>query len=158
MLTKWHTSLLVRMSRTRVCHVRHSRAGSSQEPKHSGSGPASETPLIEASDGHDPFYNPFAKYDQAYLQTSTGKIFDKKPFRHFCTEGKTYLWCACGYSKDQPFCDKICKVGQLRISERPVQFVAPATKKYWFCNCKQTGNKPFCDGTHQSEFVQSAVK
>jgi CDGSH-type Zn-finger protein len=56
-----------------------------------------------------------------------------------------YWWCACGRSKNQPFCDGSHKGSAFT----PVKFtVPPGTRKLWLCGCKRSGNKPFCDGTH----------
>jgi len=72
-------------------------------------------------------------------------IAQKAPFRAELTAGKTYFWCACGQSKNQPFCD-----GSHKGSEfTPVKFEAAETKTAWLCGCKQSKNKPFCDGTHK---------
>ncbi len=58
-------------------------------------------------------------------------------------EGKTYAWCACGDSKNQPFCD-----GSHSGTEfSPVVFKAEGGTKA-LCMCKKTGNAPFCDGSH----------
>lgn len=57
-------------------------------------------------------------------------------------EGKKYLWCGCGQSSSQPFCDK------LDCGKNCVEFLADLNEEVYFCNCKQTKNKPFCDGTH----------
>lgn len=57
-------------------------------------------------------------------------------------EGKTYLWCSCGHSKAQPFCDRE-GCGDLAKA-----FVADLTEDLCFCVCKQTKNPPFCDGSH----------
>ena len=61
--------------------------------------------------------------------------------------GKDYWWCACGLSKNQPFCDGSHKAEGLF---NPVQWTAPKTATRWFCACKNTKNAPFCDGTHKS--------
>lgn len=59
-------------------------------------------------------------------------------------EGKSYWWCACGRSKNQPFCD-----GSHEGTEfSPVEFKPEASGKCAFCLCKHTGNKPRCDGSH----------
>ncbi|MCC5928016.1 MAG: CDGSH iron-sulfur domain-containing protein [Cyclobacteriaceae bacterium] len=60
--------------------------------------------------------------------------------------GKNYAWCACGASKNQPFCDGSHK----GTAFKPMIFKAEADKKVWFCQCKQTKNTPYCDGTHKS--------
>lgn len=57
-----------------------------------------------------------------------------------------YYWCACGQSKNQPFCD-----GSHKGSEfTPVKFTLAEAEKVWLCGCKRTGKKPMCDGTHKS--------
>jgi len=94
----------------------------------------------------------------AALQPGKGKIYDKKPFKFTCIKGKSYMWCACGWSKSQPFCDKTHLNQLYKITMQPVLFIAPETKEYLFCNCKQTSKRPFCDGTHKKEEIQAAIK
>jgi mannose-6-phosphate isomerase-like protein (cupin superfamily)/CDGSH-type Zn-finger protein len=58
--------------------------------------------------------------------------------------GRTYLWCSCGRSAKQPFCD-----GSHEGSEfRPVPFKAAQDDELLFCGCKHTRGAPFCDGAH----------
>ncbi|CAN5822203.1 hypothetical protein BH20PSE1_BH20PSE1_20640 [soil metagenome] len=58
----------------------------------------------------------------------------------------TYWWCACGRSKNQPFCD-----GSHKGSEfSPRQFTLNESQKVWLCGCKQTGSPPYCNGTHKN--------
>ena len=59
--------------------------------------------------------------------------------------GKSYWWCSCGRSKNQPFCDGSHK----GTSSKPVEFKAEKTEKVWFCMCKQTAGMPLCDGSHK---------
>ena len=59
-------------------------------------------------------------------------------------EGKNYLWCSCGQSKNQPFCDKSHRGTEFK----PIKFTAEENKTVYFCHCKQTNNQPFCDGSH----------
>ncbi|MEW6775824.1 MAG: CDGSH iron-sulfur domain-containing protein [Bdellovibrionota bacterium] len=55
-----------------------------------------------------------------------------------------YAWCACGKSKNQPWCD-----GSHRGSPfRPILIELTEKKKVALCQCKHSGNKPYCDGTH----------
>ena len=61
-------------------------------------------------------------------------------------EGKSYWWCACGKSNNQPFCDGSHKGS----SFVPVNWTASKTGKVFFCNCKQTKRSPLCDGTHNA--------
>jgi CDGSH-type Zn-finger protein len=74
------------------------------------------------------------------------KIAQKAPFVVDLEAGKEYHWCACGQSKNQPFCD-----GSHRGSEfTPVFFTPEVPGKQYLCGCKHSGNKPFCDGTHRT--------
>ena len=57
-----------------------------------------------------------------------------------------YWWCACGLSKNQPFCDGSHKETEFS----PLKFTITEKKKYGLCGCKYSGNKPFCDGTHKN--------
>lgn len=75
---------------------------------------------------------------------SEPNIAQKAPFPTDVEEGKTYFWCACGLSANQPFCDGSHKVTEFT----PVKYVATETKRMFFCGCKNSAGKPFCDGTH----------
>jgi CDGSH-type Zn-finger protein len=57
----------------------------------------------------------------------------------------TYWWCACGRSKNQPFCDGSHKSTDIT----PIKFELTEKTKVWLCGCKRSGDKPFCDGTHK---------
>ena len=61
--------------------------------------------------------------------------------------GKSYWWCSCGQSKNQPFCDGSHKGSDFT----PVKFDATEAKKLYFCACKATANQPLCDGSHKSK-------
>ena len=69
-----------------------------------------------------------------------------EPYAVEVEKGKTYYWCACGRSKNQPFCDG----SHEGTSFQPVAFTAEKTDTVYLCGCKKTGNQPFCDGTHNS--------
>ncbi len=58
---------------------------------------------------------------------------------------RTYLWCSCGASRMQPYCD-----GSHRGTEfRPVPCQATRPEEeVLFCGCKRTGTPPYCDGAH----------
>jgi len=57
-----------------------------------------------------------------------------------------YWWCACGRSKNQPFCDGSHKETEFS----PVKFTITEKRKYAICGCKHTKNPPYCDSTHHS--------
>lgn len=74
-----------------------------------------------------------------------GNVAGKAPMPIELEAGKTYAWCSCGNSTNQPFCD-----GSHSGSEfTPVVFKAEETKTAYMCTCKQTDNPGFCDGTHK---------
>lgn len=76
---------------------------------------------------------------------SEPQVAQRAPFRVEVTEGKTYWWCACGRSANQPFCDG----SHAKTEFTPVKYVADKDGTVFFCGCKHTGNAPMCDGTHQ---------
>ncbi|RLL50511.1 glutamate synthase [Mariprofundus sp. EBB-1] len=60
--------------------------------------------------------------------------------------GEEYHWCACGRSKNQPFCD-----GSHRGTDfTPVAFKAETSEEAYLCMCKHTKNPPYCDGSHKN--------
>lgn len=75
---------------------------------------------------------------------TTPNIARLKPYLIAVEKDKAYLWCACGRSKTQPFCDGSHKgTGFL-----PLKWIADSTGEKLFCACKHTLSAPFCDGTH----------
>jgi CDGSH-type Zn-finger protein len=60
--------------------------------------------------------------------------------------GKTYYWCACGKSTNQPFCNGAHK----DTSFTPMAWTAEETKTVYFCQCKHTRKAPLCDGSHNN--------
>ena len=73
-------------------------------------------------------------------------IAQKSPYPIALEAGKTYFWCACGQSKNQPFCDGSHKV----TAFTPTKFTAEVAKTAFLCGCKHSSNKPYCDGTHKT--------
>jgi len=60
--------------------------------------------------------------------------------------GKSYFWCSCGQSENQPFCD-----GSHKDTEfTPLKYEAEESKKLFFCACKATKGQPLCDGSHNA--------
>ena len=73
-------------------------------------------------------------------------VAQKSPYAVEVVAGKTYYWCSCGKSKNQPFCD-----GSHQGSEfTPKAFEANESKTVYFCGCKQSKNGALCDGSHSS--------
>jgi sterol desaturase/sphingolipid hydroxylase (fatty acid hydroxylase superfamily)/CDGSH-type Zn-finger protein len=56
-----------------------------------------------------------------------------------------YLWCACGFSKTQPFCDG----SHHGTTFKPKLLKVNQTKTYSLCNCKMSKLSPICDGSHK---------
>lgn len=73
-------------------------------------------------------------------------VAQRGPYEVELEAGKTYLWCACGKSTTQPFCDGSHK----GTGFAPVRFEATAAGTAYLCGCKQTTDKPYCDGTHDT--------
>lgn len=73
-------------------------------------------------------------------------IAAKSPAEVEVEEGKSYTWCRCGRSRNQPFCDGSHKGTGIK----PLTFTAESTETVTLCRCKSTGDAPFCDGTHAS--------
>jgi len=78
-------------------------------------------------------------------KSSKQVVAHHKPIETELKAGKTYYWCRCGRSKNQPFCDGSHKVTNIK----PMKFEAEEGGKVWLCQCKQTLNQPFCDGHHK---------
>jgi CDGSH-type Zn-finger protein len=74
------------------------------------------------------------------------EIAQKSPFGVEVEAGKTYYWCACGRSSNQPFCDGSHKETEFS----PVSFTAEKSGKVFLCGCKRSTKAPFCDGSHKS--------
>ena len=54
------------------------------------------------------------------------------------------LWCSCGESKTQPYCDGSHK----GTGFKPVLVEFEESRRVAWCGCKHTGRPPFCDGSH----------
>lgn len=71
-------------------------------------------------------------------------VAQKEPYEVALEAGKNYAWCACGRSKDQPYCDGSHK----GTSFMPVFFKSEESREASLCGCKQTKDQPYCDGSH----------
>ena len=72
------------------------------------------------------------------------KIAQKAPYAVEVEAGKSYYWCSCGHSKNQPFCDG----SHAGTDLTPVEFNATKNETVYFCGCKESKNGMFCDGSH----------
>lgn len=72
---------------------------------------------------------------------------NRKPIEMKIQEGKTYWWCSCGKSQNQPLCDG----SHMGTKFVPIKYQpVPGEKIAVFCQCKRSENKPLCDGTHSN--------
>ena len=55
-----------------------------------------------------------------------------------------YVYCACGRSKNQPYCDG----SHAGTGIEPIPVNIPEEGNVAWCLCKHSKNKPFCDGSH----------
>ena len=79
-------------------------------------------------------------------------IAQKKPFLVELKVGRNYLWCTCGRSAKQPYCDG----SHAGTSFMPLRFAAKEDGEAVLCGCKHTRTPPFCDGTHNK--LSSAIR
>ena len=79
------------------------------------------------------------------VDSSVPRIARHKAYYTELEQGRTYLWCRCGRSRSQPYCD-----GRHQGTDfRPVRYTAAAKgEEVLFCGCKHTKTPPFCDGSH----------
>ena len=64
------------------------------------------------------------------------------PYAVAVEEGKSYRWCSCGLSANQPWCDD----SHAGTGFEPMVFVAPLSGMFYMCGCKRSDNKPYCFG------------
>ena len=110
--------------------------------------------LMEAAFGNDPkdawqanvFY-PLVTSDKAGSEISKDYTFEKttvnEPAILTLKEGN-YLYCQCGFSKNQPFCDG----SHHGTKFQPMKFSIKKEREYKLCSCKTCAKGPFCDDSH----------
>jgi len=74
---------------------------------------------------------------------ATPEMPQKTPYM-ITLEAGTYFWCACGKSKNQPFCDGAHSGSGMT----PVSFSLDEKRQVALCGCKRSDGPPFCDGSH----------
>jgi sterol desaturase/sphingolipid hydroxylase (fatty acid hydroxylase superfamily)/CDGSH-type Zn-finger protein len=96
------------------------------------------------------YFYPFIKSTDTNSELSKNHIkgFTKtnEPISVELVKGESYLWCKCGRSKNQPFCDG----SHHGTKYKPVLFEARKDGAVKLCNCKITKSSPFCDNSHIS--------
>lgn len=71
-------------------------------------------------------------------------VVRKKPYWMELEPGE-YLWCSCGRSATQPFCDG----SHQGTMFQPVKFLMEKKDRVYLCACKCAMTPPFCDGSHR---------
>jgi CDGSH-type Zn-finger protein len=64
------------------------------------------------------------------------------PYEVAVVAGQEYLWCSCGLSARQPWCDG----SHRETGFSPIRFTAPISAMYMMCGCKRSENPPYCFG------------
>lgn len=87
------------------------------------------------------------------------RIPQKRPYIVPVEAGKTYYWCSCGLSENQPWCDAkhVAYNTKHNTQLKPVAFKAETTKRVMLCGCKQSDGPPFCDMSHIGVAFRTAV-
>jgi len=70
----------------------------------------------------------------------------KGPYIIEAEEGKTYYYCTCGKSENQPFCDGKHKGSAFS----PTAHKAEKTGNIYFCGCRASKKGALCDGEHKN--------
>lgn len=64
------------------------------------------------------------------------------PYAVMVKADREYLWCSCGLSRAQPWCDG----SHAGTGFEPIAFTAPISGEFYMCGCKRSDNKPYCFG------------
>lgn len=91
-------------------------------------------PVVASSD-------PKSEISRNFTKTNTTS---NEPVTIQLEKDKNYLWCQCGKSSTQPFCDG----SHHGTKYKPILYTAKRTGKARLCNCKKTLAGPFCDDSH----------
>ena len=98
---------------------------------------------------YESYFFPFIKSKNPKSELSKG--YEKKntttqwPTEVNLEKDKIYLFCKCGMSLKQPFCDGTHHGSKFK----PQSFKVKKSGKVKLCNCKKTKTSPFCDNSHE---------
>lgn len=92
-------------------------------------------PMIKSKNQNSELHKGFVKESQAIAA----------PLKTVLEPGK-YLYCTCGLSSNQPFCNS----AHNGTKHKPMFFTIEKSKKVSLCQCKLTQNPPYCDGSHKN--------
>lgn len=96
----------------------------------------------------EPFELPYVIHRSQLSTRAHPFVPAKKSYKTFIQEGKTYFYCTCGLSENQPFCDGKHK----GTSFKPLKFTYEGEDRIaGLCGCKMNSVEkgPFCDGSHK---------
>lgn len=91
-------------------------------------------PLITSDKPESEIARGFVKADTTVLEPTVCEF----------EAGEAFLWCRCGKSRNQPFCDG----SHHGTKFKPVLCGAKRSGKLKLCNCKLTKSPPYCDNSH----------
>ena len=69
---------------------------------------------------------------------------ENKPFAVMLKANTNYMWCSCGLSKNQPYCDGSHKGSDFL----PIKINLDEDSYIRLCGCKKSKNPPYCDNSH----------
>ncbi|MEL6658444.1 MAG: sterol desaturase family protein [Bacteroidota bacterium] len=91
---------------------------------------------------------PVVKSDQPQSELAKGyRKTDQRqnePLMVQLEKGEFYLFCQCGFSQNQPFCDG----SHHGTAAKPLRFQAKKSGPARLCACKRSASAPFCDDSH----------
>ena len=112
------------------------------------------------NDPNDPWYAhlyyPLIKSKQEGSEISAGfkkqSYVTNEPLK-VALEVGNHLYCVCGMSKDNPFCNG----SHHGTGKKPILFEVKKKRAMSYCTCKMTKTPPYCDMSHEQMDMPSVV-